>query len=61
MNKILFEKGIQYKQGNQWLLYKKYHDKGYASSETINITHTDGTPDVVMRTKWTQKRKIVYI
>lgn len=58
MNKILFEKGIQYKQGNQWLLYKKYHDKGYTSSETINITHTDGTPDVVMRTKWTQKGRL---
>lgn len=58
MNKILFDKGVQYKQGNQWLLYKKYHDKGYTSSETINITHTDGTPDVVMRTKWTQKGRL---
>ena len=58
MNKILSDKNIQYKQGNQWLLYRKYHDKGYTSSETVNITRTDGTPDVIMRTKWTQKGRL---
>lgn len=58
MNKLLAERGIQYKQGNQWLLYKKYQDKGYTSSETINITRTDGSPDIVMRTKWTQKGRL---
>jgi phage antirepressor YoqD-like protein len=58
MNKILADKNIQYKQGNQWLLYRKYHDKGYTSSETVNITRTDGTPDVIMRTKWTQKGRL---
>ena len=58
MNKILAEKNIQYKQGNQWLLYKKYHDKGYTSSETVNIERKDGTPDVIMRTKWTQKGRL---
>ena len=58
MNKILAEKNVQYKQGNQWLLYRKYHDKGYTSSETVNITRTDGTPDVIMRTKWTQKGRL---
>ncbi len=58
MNKILADKNIQYKQGNQWLLYRKYHDKGYTSSETVNITRTDGTSDVIMRTKWTQKGRL---
>lgn len=58
MNKILYDEGVQYKQGNQWLLYKKYHDKGYTSSETVEITHSDGRPDVVMRTKWTQKGRL---
>ena len=58
MNKILADKNVQYKQGNQWLLYRKYHDKGYTSSETVNITRTDGTPDVIMRTKWTQKGRL---
>ena len=39
-------------------LYRKYHDKGYTSSETVNITRSDGYPDVIMRTKWTQKGKL---
>ncbi len=58
MNKILHEIGIQYKQGGQWLLYKKYHSNGYTHSETFNITHRDGTPDVVMNTKRTQKGRL---
>lgn len=58
LNKILADKKVQYKQGKQWLLYKKYHDKGYTSSETVNITHSDGKLDVVMRTKWTQKGRL---
>ncbi len=58
MNKILSDKGVQYKQGKQWLLYKKYQSKGYTSSETIDITRSDGSFDVVMRTKWTQKGRL---
>ncbi len=37
MNNLLYEYGIQYKQSGQWLLYAKYHDKGYTHSKTINI------------------------
>ena len=58
MNKLLSDRGVQYKQGKQWLLYRKYHNKGYTSSETVNITHSDGRPDVIMRTKWTQKGRL---
>ena len=58
MNDILHELKIQYKQGTQWLLYSNYHDKGYTHSQTINITHKDGTPDVKMNTKWTQKGRL---
>lgn len=58
LNKILSSKNVQYKQGKQWLLYKKYHDKGYTSSETFNITRKSGAPDVVMQTKWTQKGRL---
>lgn len=58
MNKLLAEMGIQYKQSGQWLLYSKYHDKGYTHSETINITRTDGRSDVTMETKWTQKGRL---
>lgn len=55
LNKILHKLGVQYKQSEQWLLYKTYQDKGYVHSETIRIPRTDGTAFVKMRTKWTQK------
>lgn len=58
MNKKLHELGIQYKQGGQWFLYSKYHDKGYTSSETNEITRSNGMKDIVMNTKWTQKGRL---
>jgi len=58
LNDILHDLKIQYKQSKQWLLYSKYHNKGYTHSETIPITHKDGRPDVTMTTKWTQKGRL---
>lgn len=58
MNDTLHDLGVQYKQSGQWLLYLKYHDKGYTHSETIDITRSDGRPDVKMNTKWTQKGRL---
>ncbi|MCC0627449.1 MULTISPECIES: phage regulatory protein/antirepressor Ant [unclassified Clostridioides] len=58
MNKILHERGIQYKQSGQWLLYKQHQGKGYTHSETIDITRSDGMADVKMTTKWTQKGRL---
>ena len=58
MNEKLHELGVQYKLSAQWLLYAKYANKGYTHSETVNITHADGRPDVKMNTKWTQKGRL---
>lgn len=58
MNKILEDLHVQYKQSGQWLLYAEYHDKGYTHSKTIDITRKDGSPDVTMETKWTQKGRL---
>lgn len=58
MNKILHDLKVQYKQGDQWLLYAKYHDKGYTHSNTVDITKKDGSKDVRMNTKWTQKGRL---
>jgi anti-repressor protein len=58
LNKELHDLKVQYKQGEQWLLYRKYHDKGYTHSNTIDITRSDGRPDIRMRTKWTQKGRL---
>jgi len=45
LNRILFEEGIQRNVNGQWILYKKHMGKGYTSSKTVNIVHTDGTLD----------------
>lgn len=58
LNKILHEDKVQYKQNKQWLLYQKYQDKGYTKSETIDITRSNGDPDVTLNTRWTQKGRL---
>lgn len=58
MNELLHELKIQYKQGEQWLLYANIQDKGYTSSETHEYPKKDGTTDVRLLTKWTQKGRI---
>ncbi len=57
-NKLLHDLRIQYKQGEQWLLYANIQDKGYTSSETHVYEKKDGTTDVSLLTKWTQKGRI---
>lgn len=57
-NKKLKELGIQYKVGGQWVLYSRYQGCGYVHSRTIDITRSDGHPDVVMQTEWTQKGRL---
>lgn len=58
MNEKLHALGVIYKLGGQWLLYSKYQAKGYTHSETVGITHKDGSDDVRMNTKWTQKGRL---
>ena len=57
-NKLLHKLEIQYKQSNQWLLYRKYHGKGYTHSETVDIRRSNGKEDIKMNTKWTQKGRL---
>lgn len=58
MNELLHHFGIQYKQSGQWLLYVDYQNEGYSHSTTIDIVRKDGSPDVKMYTKWTQKGRL---
>ena len=58
MNEKLHELGVIYKLGGQWPLYSRYQAKGYTHSETVNITHKDGSGNVRMNTKWTQKGRL---
>ena len=57
-NRILNELKIQYKVGDQWVLYSKYQSNGYVHSRTINITRSNGIPDTKMQTEWTQKGRL---
>lgn len=54
-NRILNDMKIQYKVNKQWVLYSKYQNCGYVHSKTIDITRSNGDPDVTMQTQWTQK------
>ncbi|MFY2154670.1 phage antirepressor KilAC domain-containing protein [Cytobacillus firmus] len=54
LNKKLHELGIQFKQGDIWLLYSKYQDKGY----TQTTTHVIDAGKSRVSTKWTQKGRL---
>lgn len=54
LNKMLHELGIQFKQGDIWLLYAKYQDKGY----TQTTTHVIDADNSRVNTKWTQKGRL---
>mgnify|MGYP004641359555 CR=1 FL=1 len=59
LNKILHEGGVQRNVNGQWLLYAKYMGKGYTKSKTIQIIRSDGRPDTIMQTQWTQKGRLM--
>lgn len=54
LNKILHELGIQFKQGDCWLLYQKYANKGYTQSKT----HAIDSEMSKLHTYWTQKGRL---
>ncbi|MGH2110085.1 phage antirepressor [Aerococcus urinaeequi] len=54
LNNKLHELGIQFKQGDTWLLYQKHADKGYTQS----TTHVIDDEKSRMLTKWTQKGRL---
>lgn len=59
LNKILHEEGLQRSVNGQWILYAKYMNQGYTKSKTIQITRSDGRPDTVLHTEWTQKGRLL--
>lgn len=54
LNQKLHDLGIQYKQGDIWLLYAKYQDRGY-SQTTTHVIDADRSR---VSTKWTQKGRL---
>lgn len=58
MNRYLNEKGIQFKQGDIWLLYQKYAEKGYTSTKTHSYLGSKGETRTKVHTYWTQKGRL---
>ena len=58
MNRYLHEKGIQFKQGDIWLLYQKYAEKGYTSTKTHSYLGSKGDNRTKVHTYWTQKGRL---
>lgn len=59
LNKILHDGGIQRNVNGQWFLYAKHMGRGYTKSKTIQIIRSDGRPDTIMQTQWTQKGRLM--
>lgn len=58
LNKLLHEKGIQFRQGDIWLLYQKYAEKGYTITKTQTYSGNDGAVHSKLHTYWTQKGRL---
>lgn len=57
MNNYLHEKGVQYRQGDIWLLYQTYAERGYTSTKTFKY-EDGGENHVKVYTYWTQKGRL---
>ena len=58
LNDYLHSLGIQFKQGNIWLLYQKHAENGYTCTRTHNYTGMDGDQHSKVHTYWTQKGRL---
>jgi prophage antirepressor-like protein len=58
LNKWLHDQGVQYKQGEIWLLYQKYAEQGYTSTKTQTYNGNDGAVHTKVHTYWTQKGRL---
>lgn len=54
LNKMLHEEGVQYRRGNQWLLYREHKNNGYTKSKTFTV----GNGSAKLHTQWTQRGRL---
>ena len=57
-NKMLHDMCVQYKAGDQWILYSNYQGNGYVQSHTHHFERNNGKIDCKLNTEWTQKGRI---
>ncbi len=61
LNKILSDKGVQYKQNGVWVLYHKHQNKGYTKTKTFIYSDGNGNQKTSMQTVWTEiGRKFIH-
>lgn len=57
-NSMLHDMGIQFKQGDTWVLYSKYQGNGYSKVKTHNYGDSDGVQHSKEHSYWTQKGRL---
>jgi anti-repressor protein len=57
-NSMLHNMGIQYKQGDIWVLYSKYQGQGYLKAKTHNYADGNGVQHSKEHAYWTQKGRL---
>lgn len=57
-NAMLHDMGIQFKQGDIWVMYAKYQGQGYLKSKTHNYPDADGVQHSREHSYWTQKGRL---
>lgn len=55
LNHSLHQKEVQYRQGNTWVLYSKYQDKGYTKTKTHTYHDQEGVLHTSIHTFWTER------
>ena len=58
LNKFLAKQKIQYKQGETWLLYHQFQNKGYTKTRTHPYTGDNGEIKTRMLTVWTEAGRL---
>jgi prophage antirepressor-like protein len=58
MNCWLHDHGIQYRQGETWLLYQKYAGKGYTKTVTLTFHGKNSEGRCAVHTYWTQRGRL---
>lgn len=57
-NLVLHNMGIQFKQGDMWVLYAKYQGCGYLKTKTHNYPDAEGVQHSKEHSYWTQKGRL---
>lgn len=57
-NRLLHELGVQFKQGDIWLLYQKYSSLGWTQTKIHIYTDKSGQEHCRVHTYWTQKGRL---